>query len=201
MARLRPAAWIAALCAPLLAASLASDLLTDPAPTTNLPAASRAPDVRLVLPEPQLLPLAGNEAHEVHSLLAINKPMKFGDYAWHDRDVPPGPLVIRVDLSRQTMSVFRGAHEIGAAVILYGADHKPTPPGRFTILEKRAQHRSNLYDAEMPYMLRLTNDGIAIHASELRPGIATNGCIGVPLGFARALFGVARRGDEVVIVG
>jgi hypothetical protein len=174
--------------------------LKDAAPSANSPAAPPPADVRLLLPKPQLLPLAGNEAHEVHSLLAIKTPMKFGDYTWHDRDVPPGPLVIRVDLSRQTMSVFRGAHEIGAAVILYGADHKPTPPGRFTILEKRAQHRSNLYDAEMPYMLRLTNDGIAIHASELRPGIATNGCIGVPLGFARTLFAEVERGDEVVII-
>jgi lipoprotein-anchoring transpeptidase ErfK/SrfK len=67
------------------------------------------------------------------------------------------------------------------------------------VLEKREKHRSNLYDAEMPYMLRLTNDGIAIHASEVRQGAATHGCIGIPVEFARALFREVRRGDEVFI--
>jgi lipoprotein-anchoring transpeptidase ErfK/SrfK len=127
--------------------------------------------------------------------------MKFGEFAWRDDDVPEGNLVLRVDLAQQTMSVFRGTHEIGASVIVYGADHKATPKGRFTILEKRVEHRSNIYDADMPFMLRLTGDGIAIHASELRPGVATNGCIGVPIAFAQRLFEVTKRGDEVMILG
>jgi lipoprotein-anchoring transpeptidase ErfK/SrfK len=126
--------------------------------------------------------------------------MGFGDFIWNEEGVPPGKLLIHVDVSRQTMSVFRGPHEIGAAVILYGADHKPTPSGRFGIIEKKAQHRSNIYDAEMPFMLRLTMDGIAIHGSDVRSFSATNGCIGVPTEFARTLFKAARRGDEVVIL-
>jgi lipoprotein-anchoring transpeptidase ErfK/SrfK len=69
----------------------------------------------------------------------------------------------------------------------------------FHVLERAREHRSNLYDAEMPYMLRLTNDGVAIHASKVREGSATHGCIGVPLEFARRLFDVIHRGDLVVI--
>jgi lipoprotein-anchoring transpeptidase ErfK/SrfK len=126
--------------------------------------------------------------------------MRYGDFLWNDRNVPAGEVLVRVDLRAQTISVFRAGHEIGSAVILYGADSKPTPHGTFPILEKRAQHRSNLYDADMPYMLRLTYDGVAIHGSEVRRGAATHGCIGVPTAFARNLFEAVKRGDEVVIV-
>jgi lipoprotein-anchoring transpeptidase ErfK/SrfK len=52
----------------------------------------------------------------------------------------------------------------------------------------------------MPYTLRLTNDGVSIHASDVRYGAATHGCIGVPLAFAQRLFNAAHVGDEVTVV-
>jgi lipoprotein-anchoring transpeptidase ErfK/SrfK len=52
----------------------------------------------------------------------------------------------------------------------------------------------------MPYTLRLTDDGVSIHASDVRWGAATHGCIGVPIAFAERLFDVTRIGDEVMIV-
>jgi lipoprotein-anchoring transpeptidase ErfK/SrfK len=52
----------------------------------------------------------------------------------------------------------------------------------------------------MPDMLRLTNDGVAIHGSNVREGWATHGCIGVPLEFARLLFAVTGKGDLVAIL-
>jgi lipoprotein-anchoring transpeptidase ErfK/SrfK len=52
----------------------------------------------------------------------------------------------------------------------------------------------------MPYTLRLTADGVSIHASDVRPGFATHGCIGVPKGFAAKLFAATSVGDEVIIV-
>jgi lipoprotein-anchoring transpeptidase ErfK/SrfK len=106
---------------------------------------------------------------------------------------------VRIDLTRQLLSVFRGGHEIGSAVILYGATGKATPTGNFTILEKDPDYYSRTYNAPMPYMLRLTSDGVAIHGSNVREGWTTHGCIGVPLDFARLLFGVTRKGDPVVI--
>ncbi|MEH3120561.1 MAG: L,D-transpeptidase family protein [Sphingomonas phyllosphaerae] len=149
-----------------------------------------------------VLPMTGAQPMRVHSLLAIRKPMRFGDYVWNDIGAPPtGKVRVRVDLPRQTISVFRDGHEIGTAVILYGTDHKPTPTGTFPILMRARQHQSSLYDAEMPYMLRLTNDGVAIHASSVRRGSATHGCIGVPLSFAQLLFDQVARGDLVTIVG
>jgi lipoprotein-anchoring transpeptidase ErfK/SrfK len=115
--------------------------------------------------------------------------------------VPAGRTWIRVDLDTQLISVFRAGHEIGTAVILYGADGVPTPTGHFPILAKLKDHRSSTYDgAPMPYTLRLTADGVSIHGSNVRWGFATHGCVGVPTTFAAKLFQVVKKGDEVVIV-
>lgn len=139
------------------------------------------------------------DSFRVKRVLDVKGPLRHGDYHWDDKDVPQGPLVITVDLKAQTLSVFRNGYEIGVAVILYGATDKPTPLGVFPISEKDADHVSNLYDAPMPYMLRLTWDGVAIHGSDVKWGSATHGCIGVPTPFAEKLFGVAKLGDVVIV--
>lgn len=150
---------------------------------------------------PGWIALPGGHREPVQSMLDISKPMKFGDYVWDDSTAPAGPLWIRIDLARQIISVVRGGHEIGSAVIIYGARDKPTPAGRFTVIQMAQDYYSRSYDAPMPYMLRLTEDGVAIHASHVRPGAATHGCIGVPMAFARLLFAQARMGDAVYVEG
>jgi hypothetical protein len=138
---------------------------------------------------------------DVRSILNVPKQMQYGDFVWNDRGIPKGPVWVRVDLKSQIISVFRAGHEIGTAVILYGADEKQTPNGTFPILAKIRDHKSVTYDnAPMPYTLRLTDDGVSIHGSDVRWGRATHGCIGVPIEFAQKLFGQASRGDQVVIV-
>ena len=138
---------------------------------------------------------------DVKSVLNVTKPMRYGDYLWDEKNVPNGPIWVRVDLKRQLISVFRGGHEIGTAVILYGASEKETPAGVFPVLAKMRDHKSITYDnAPMPYTLRLTDDGVSIHGSDVRWGRATHGCIGVPLEFAHKLFDQAAKGDQVTIV-
>lgn len=137
---------------------------------------------------------------EMRSLLRVDHPLEYGAWLWNDRGVPAGKTTIRIDLGTQLLSVARGGHEIGTAVILYGASGHDTPVGRFPILAKSADYRSRTYDAPMPYALRLTADGVAIHGSDVRWGRATHGCVGLPLAFARKLFGHVARGDEVLIV-
>jgi lipoprotein-anchoring transpeptidase ErfK/SrfK len=74
------------------------------------------------------------------------------------------------------------------------------PLGVFTITQKDAHHVSNLYGAPMPYMLRLTNDGVSIHGSALMDGkYATHGCVGVPTAFAKLIFGQVKLGDRVIV--
>ena len=138
---------------------------------------------------------------DVRSILNVPKQMQYGDYVWNERNVPQGPVWIRVDLKSQIISVFRAGHEIGTAVILYGATEKQTPSGTFPILAKIKDHKSITYDnAPMPYTLRLTGDGVSIHGSDVRWGRATHGCIGVPIDFAHKLFDQASKGDQVVII-
>lgn len=146
------------------------------------------------------LVLPGGRTETIRSVLNISTRMRYGESVWDDENVPPGPIWIRVDLTRQLLSIFRGGHEIGTAVVLYGAGDKPSPVGTFPILEKAEDYHSRTYDAPMPFMLRLTADGVAIHGSDVRPGAATHGCIGVPTEFARQLFAQARLGDPVVVV-
>jgi len=146
-------------------------------------------------------PGAPSSDHPIQSVLDVPSRMTFGDYVWNEKGAAAGPIWVRVDLGRQLISVFRGGHEIGTAVILFGANGKETPLGDFPILQKAAQYHSHTYDAEMPFMLRLTNDGVAIHASNVREGWATHGCIGVPRAFAEKLFGAVKLGDPVTIIG
>jgi hypothetical protein len=173
------------------------------APATAAPAGGPSVAGRVWYPGPHYpeLALPDGTKRTVRSLLDVRRPMAFGDWAWDETGVPAGPLWIRVDLNAQLISVFRGQHEIGSAVILYGARAKPSPLGVFHIMQKSKDYRSYTYDAPMPFMLRLTSDGVAIHASDVRDGWATHGCIGVPMGFATRLFGEAHLGDETVIVG
>jgi hypothetical protein len=158
---------------------------------------------RVFLTTPQLKQAiaGGTFDRPVKSLLTVRTPLHYGDYIWNDRGVPAGPTWVRVDLARQLISVFRAGHEIGTAVVVYGADGLPTPAGKFPILAKLKDHRSETYDAPMPYTLRLTGDGVSIHGSSVRWGAATHGCIGVPLAFAERLFSATKVGDEVVVVG
>lgn len=137
---------------------------------------------------------------EMHSLLNVGFPMRHGDWAWNDRGVPAGRTTVRIDLKTQLISVVRGGHEIGTAVILFGGENHATPLGRFPVLSKNADYHSLAYDAPMPFALRLTQDGVAMHGSDVRPGRATHGCIGLPLQFAHKVFDNVAKGDEVLIM-
>jgi len=135
----------------------------------------------------------------VKRVLQIDEPFVHGYYKWDDEGIPDGDIVITVDLKAESMSVFKGGYEIGATVIKFGDALKPTPTGVFPITQKSKDHISNIYDVPMPYMLRLTNDGIAIHAAEVKWGYGTRGCIGVPEEFARRLFKEVKLGDRVIV--
>jgi hypothetical protein len=159
------------------------------------------PDRRITYPAGHypVLALPNGERRRIKSLLNVPR-MRFGDYVWDDHGVASGPAWVRIDLSNQLLSVFRNGYEIGTTVIIYGTDGKPTPTGIFPIMGKAKEHQSTLYDAPMPFMLRLTGDGVAIHASNVRHGSATHGCIGVPSAFAEKLFAEVRRGTIVAII-
>lgn len=154
------------------------------------------PVVQEVEPTPEP---AGDDPFVIKRVLPINGPIKYGEWHWDEEGVPDGPIVVTIDKQARVISVFRGGYEIGAAAVLLGTDEHPTPVGVFPILQKNKDHVSNLYDAEMPYMMRLTWDGVAIHGSEVENGYASHGCVGTPEEFAAKLFAIAKLGDTVIV--
>ena len=202
-----PAAFVAAAGAVAMSAirsdpspSPSSPRIAAPAPLAS-PRSEQGPRIWYPAGQYPRPGLPDGEQRVVKSVLNVPRTMHFGDYVWNEEHVPrEGETWVRIDLAHQLLSVFRDGHEIGSAVIIYGTDGKPTPTGIFPIMEKQQDHYSSLYDAEMPFMLRLTGDGVAIHASNVRRGFATHGCIGVPRAFAAMLFAAVKRGDVVAIL-
>jgi hypothetical protein len=66
-------------------------------------------------------------------------------------------------------------------------------------VEKDKYHHSNLYDAWMPNMERITWSGIALHGGPLPGYAASHGCIRMPYDFAENLFGRTHIGMRVII--
>jgi lipoprotein-anchoring transpeptidase ErfK/SrfK len=139
---------------------------------------------------------------------------------------------IKVDLDEQKAHFYEGDKEVGWTYVAAGVRKHPTPVGSFSVREKVANKESNLYGkiygeggkvinsnakmgktpippggrfdgADMPYFLRLTNDGIGMHAGPIpKPGRpASHGCIRMPKGFAPIAFRHVGIGTEVSIVG
>lgn len=135
----------------------------------------------------------------IKRILPIDGPIKYGEWHWDDEGVPDGPLLITVDLEARVISVFKGGYEIGASAVLLGTDDHPTPLGTFPIIAKIRNNVSSIYDSPMPFTMRLTNDGVAIHGAPVEKGYASHGCVGTPDGFAEKLFAIAKLGDKVVI--
>jgi lipoprotein-anchoring transpeptidase ErfK/SrfK len=89
---------------------------------------------------------------------------------------------------------------IGVSTVSTGKPGHDTPTGTFNILEKQLKHRSTLYnDAPMPFMQRLTWDGVALHAGNIPGYPASHGCIRLPAAFAELLFNATRLGVSVTI--
>jgi len=113
---------------------------------------------------------------------------------------PTGPLVLVVSLNNQTVTVYDDDKVIAKSPISSGMTGHPTPTGVFSILEKNRVHHSNLYGgAPMPFMQRVTNSGVALHAGDLPGYPASHGCIRLPYSFARNLFGITDVGARVII--
>ena len=128
---------------------------------------------------------------------AVLKP---DQYIWNPQASPSGPVGIIVDLTNQTLYVYRNGREIGRSAVSTGVKSHPTAPGTYTILTKNLTYHSEKYnEASMPYMERLTWDGMAIHGGNNPGEPSSHGCVHVPLDFAKSLFSITKVGDTVLI--
>ena len=183
--------------APSAPAEISATLaISDAAPAAGAKAGAKA-EADKTDPRPEAV-----RALTITREINVTRWLEPGEYVW-DEDAAAtasGPATVVVNLRSRTLSVYRGGVEIGRSSALYGYGEHPTPLGTFKVLQKKKDHISNIYNAPMPHMLRLTNDGVALHGSaNMADDAATHGCIGLPKEFAELLFGQVRVGDQVVI--
>lgn len=139
---------------------------------------------------------------EAEALAREAASLRPGEFVWRPEAAAAGAVEVVVSIPLQRAYVYRGGTLIGLTTVSTGRPGHATPTGRFDILEKRRQHFSNLYNnAPMPFMQRLTWDGIALHAGQIPGHPASHGCVRLPLEFARSLFEVTRVGATVHVVG
>jgi hypothetical protein len=111
------------------------------------------------------------------------------------------PVMAVVSLARQRVTIYDADGWIMAAPVSSGRGGYETPAGIYSILQRKVEHFSNLYDdAEMPFMQRLTWSGIALHAGALPGYPASHGCVRMPHGFAERLFEITRLGMRVIVM-
>ena len=113
---------------------------------------------------------------------------------------PGEPLIAVVSLRQQRIVVYDADGWILRAPVSSGQRGRETPAGVFSVIQKNAEHYSNLYDdAYMPHMQRITWSGIALHGGVLPGRPASHGCVRMPFDFAERLFDVTRLGLRVIV--
>jgi len=117
-----------------------------------------------------------------------------------------GSSYILVNLSEQKAYAIEDGYVLFEGRISSGKPGRETPEGEFRILQKKRVHTSNLWPkpkggAKMPYMMRLTNDGIAMHLGYVPNKAASHGCIRLKKGFAQKMFKWAKVGTAVYVEG
>jgi lipoprotein-anchoring transpeptidase ErfK/SrfK len=87
------------------------------------------------------------------------------------------PIMAIISLRDQRITVYDADGWILRAPVSSGQKGRETPAGIFSVIEKDAEHYSNLYDdAYMPHMQRITWSGIALHGGYP----ASHGCVRMP---------------------
>jgi hypothetical protein len=110
------------------------------------------------------------------------------------------PIVAIISLRDQEITVYDANGWIMRSPVSSGQSGRETPAGIFSVIQKEAEHYSNIYDdAYMPHMQRLTWSGIAIHGGPLPGYPASHGCVRMPYGFAERLFDVTKLGVRVIV--
>lgn len=110
------------------------------------------------------------------------------------------PIMAIVSIKSQRITFHDADGWIVRAPVSTGTTDRETPAGIFAIVERKEDHRSNMYDdAWMPHMQRITWNGIALHGGPLPGYAASHGCVRMPFPFADKVFDKTRIGMRVII--
>jgi lipoprotein-anchoring transpeptidase ErfK/SrfK len=141
----------------------------------------------------------------------------------------PDNASVLVSLSKQRAYVYAGSQLAIDTPISSGKKAGFTPTGRFTIIQKDPNHRSNIYGnfvdsrgrvvragvssridsapsgshyegAPMFYFMRLTNEGVGMHVGILPGYPASHGCIRMPAEIAPQIYARIKLGTLVEVV-
>lgn len=154
--------------------------LTVPA---TVPMTSYGPHARVVV--------AGIDYTEVHD-------------EWMNPDImkkaTPGNTRVVISRGRQRGQLMVGDEVAMDFPVCVGKASHRTPVGHFRITEKAVHHVSNLYDASMPYFMRLTDSGIGMHVGPVFQTPQSHGCIRMTRSSCVPLFKTVKVGTPVTIV-
>jgi lipoprotein-anchoring transpeptidase ErfK/SrfK len=149
-------------------------------------------------------------------------------YMWNPQ--PDEPIThIVINIAQQMVFVYQGDHLAAKSPVTTGKPGHETPTGHFSIIAKDINHKSNLYGytedaqgnlvddnanagekqlpagvvydaADMPYYMRVREDGTGMHGGYLPGYPASHGCIRLPHAFAELLYSNVSVGVPVDIV-
>jgi len=106
---------------------------------------------------------------------------------------------IEIDLSQQKAWVWHEGKIVLSMPISSGRKSHPTARGEYLVTDKYRTWKSTLYDAKMPYFLRLSCGDFGLHEGVLPGYPASHGCIRLPGKAAKELFQTVPIGTMVVI--
>lgn len=118
---------------------------------------------------------------------------------------------IHVFIDRQVLIALDDGEEVYRFDIVTGRDGKETTAGRYSVFRKHEKYTSKAYGSEMPYTMFFTQDGKAIHGTQmatlrsylhtyLTESVGSQGCVGLTDDNAKALFDWAPVGTPVIVV-
>jgi ankyrin repeat protein len=134
-------------------------------------------------------------------------PIYFASWGGHadciqsllDNAPPPEKMRIEINLSAQRATFYKNGIAAFRTDISSGQPETPTKTGRFVVTDKKVYHVSNLYDAKMPFFMRLSCGDFGMHEGELPGYPASHGCIRLPRESAKKLFKQVPIGTLVTI--
>ena len=106
---------------------------------------------------------------------------------------------ISVDLGLQKAILYRDGNMELVTPISSGRDTHPTPRGKFLVTDKHRRWTSTLYDASMPYFMRLSCADFGLHHGPIPGFPASHGCIRLPDYAAKQMFAEVPVGTMVEI--
>ena len=139
----------------------------------------------------------GDSKHGSTHMRSCSPSIDYAKFSWLTSD---DVNHIVVSLADQRLYAYHDQQLVAWSNVSSGRPGHETPTGEFTVSEKDVDHHSSLYDnASMPFFLRLTDDGLGLHAGFLPGYPASHGCVRMPLGMARELYQRVDSGTPVEI--